>query len=522
MSPRPSRLSGRPPVALALLALTLGPIPACTGARRGEEPVHVVVLHTNDLHGQVLPRSGRGPDGVERELGGLPRLAAELSALRRELAGAADAVLVVDAGDWFQGTPEGRVDGGLGFLRAMEALDYDACAVGNHELDLGLAHLEELLGAVDLPAVCANVRDSGGEPVSWVAPYRVVSAAGLDVALVGLITVDTPDLTHADARERLAFEEPADVLARLRADPALEGVEWFLPITHQGVEADRRLARAHPDLPLVVGGHSHTFLDDDVLEGGVRVVQAGANARAIGRVDLWLDRDGRCLASEATLVSLVGEAAPGDADARVDELCADLALRADLRLAETVGELARPLERSRGLGSSPSDAWIADAMRRRTGADVAVHNRGGTRTDLPAGPVTRRDLFELVPFDNHLVTVTLSGAELRELLRASIQGRSRPGLEPSGLVIALDGGETPSLADVLVDGVPLDDARELRVTTNSFLAGGGDGYTAFRAGRERVEDPILLRELLELDLARERPLFPPRDARLVVGKVRAP
>lgn len=474
---------------------------------------HVVVLHTNDIHGQVLPRPAIWLKDVNPvpDSGGLPRLAGTLRRLVREAEAEGASVFVVDAGDWFQGTPEGQVERGRAFLRALAAAGHDAMTVGNHEFDHGVDAFLEHLEEVPVPALLANARTPEGAPLPGTRDHLVVERGGLRVGFVGLLTATTPTITHRQTKA-LLWEEPAAALTRVRR--ALAGtVDLVVPVTHMGVEEDVALARAHPDLPLVVGGHSHSFLRTGVREGEVLIVQAGAKASVIGRVDLWLDGDGRVLRSEARHVDLYEDPAPADCNLGVDALCAELAERAAARMDEVVGVLAGPLEVSRRpLVNASAGSLIADLIRERARADVAIHNRGGVRTTLPAGPVTRRDLFMLLPFDNHVETVTLSGAELTALFARSVEGDRRP-LEFSGatLVVREEQGKA-ALVRVEVGGRPVAAGERYRLATNSFLSAGGDGWGELADFPEREADLMLLRDLMEQAFA-GGVLAPPVDQR---------
>ena len=164
---------------------------------------------------------------------------------------------------------------------------YTATSLGNHEFDLGLDNLRGILGSARPPAVCANLRlPDDSARVGWIEPWRVVEVAGLRVGVVGLVEQGTPFITHPDARG-LVFEEEVTALARARAE--LGEVDLLVPLTHCGVDVDRRLALANPDLPLIVGGHSHTYLREGQRVGETLIAQAGSKATVVGRVDLWLD-----------------------------------------------------------------------------------------------------------------------------------------------------------------------------------------------------------------------------------------
>ena len=182
-------------------------------------------------------------------------------------------------------------------------------------------------------------------------------------------------------------------------------------------------------------------------------------------------------------------------------------------MGEVIGELAAPLERARSsVESSGAGNLIADAFRAHFDADCAFQNRGGIRCDLPRGPVTRRDLFELLPFGNHPVLLELEGVHLEATLRQAVEGTAHTGLEVSGLTLDVASGDEPKLLGVLVGGEPLDPARVYRVVTNNFIAEGGDNYQMLSEAKSVTHDQILLRTLLERSFA-DGPLTPPTDNR---------
>ncbi len=501
------------------LAVVLAAI-ACAAPGRVADRLHVIVLHTNDVHGQVLPRRATwlGEDEA-RVAGGLPRVAAYVNRVRAEAAASKASLLVVDAGDWFQGTPEGAIDDGLGFVRALAAVGYDAQCVGNHEFDRGLATLKRMIAETGVRAVCANLEDRASERrVDWVEPYRIVERDGLRIGIVGLVATETPVITHKDAKT-IEFVGPARALTRARAELA-DRADWILPITHIGLDDDRALARAHPDLPLVVGGHSHTYLKEGVREGQTLIVQTGAKASAVGRVDVWFERGTWRVADiRARVVDLLDEPAEADRNADVERICKELTARSDEEMKVVVGELAGPLTRAKHpLESSTAGNWIADATRKHTRADVGLMNRGGIRCDLPAGPLTRRDLFEIMPFDNFVSVLTMTGAELETMLRRSVEGASSSGLEVSGVELEVSiEGKKRRLRSVHVGDKPLDPKATYRVAMNSFMADGGDAYIEKRQ-HGRTDEPILIREMLELVARAEKRVEPDPSNRYRVRK----
>jgi 2',3'-cyclic-nucleotide 2'-phosphodiesterase (5'-nucleotidase family) len=507
-----SLLSRRALLAGVALAALLG-----SSAQPVAERLHVVLLHTNDVHGQAQPRAATWLDKENPPpIGGLPRIAAYVKSVRAEHQGEGEGVLLVDGGDWFQGTPEGLVDHGSAYLAAVAEVGYDAMAVGNHELDHGLAQLGEMIAERGLPATCANLRvRATGERVSWAEPWRVVEAGGVRIGVVGLLTPTTPSITHRDAG-LLEFRDPVEALTEARKALA-EDADWVLPITHLGVVDDRRLAKAHPDLDVVVGGHSHTYLKHGVKQGETFIVQAGSKGSAVGRLDLWFDAGTKQLLEyEYELVDLLDAHEPGAGNDAVDSICAELVERSAIEMDRPVAQLLEPLQRSHDrFRSGPAGNLITDVMRGRHGADVALQNRGGIRCDLPAGTVSRRNLFELLPFGNHLVLLECPGSVLTETVRKAVEGTAHTGLEVSGMTIVYeqDAEGHGHLVQLEIDGVPIDPEASYRVATNSFLAGGGDGYPELGELTRLLEEPAPLRELLEESFRAAREVTPPTDDR---------
>jgi 5'-nucleotidase len=236
--------------------------------------------------------------------------------------------------------------------------------------------------------------------------------------------------------------------------------------------------------------------------GDTWIVQSAGRGTSISRVELDLDHENRGLkVRSAGLVDLPSVAAP--ADPATSEFL--------LRTFAHVGpvwdvpagaiEGAADIRGRRGTAAStPAGNYVADLIRRAGAADLGLTNKGGIRTVLRPGPITRRQVFEFLPFDNSVVTFDMTGEHLRTLLSACLRRPRRP-LEIAGgsyTYRVSEGGR--QLVDVEVAGQPLDDARIYRVATNSFLAAGGEGYSVFSTLRNRREGTQWLRALMLTDL----------------------
>ncbi|MBL8859032.1 MAG: bifunctional metallophosphatase/5'-nucleotidase [Planctomycetes bacterium] len=499
-------------------------VAACASpVEAGDDRLHVIVLHTNDIHGQVLPRKATWlKQDPAPMVGGLPRVAAYVERVRHEAFVADDIVFVVDAGDWYQGTPEGLLDDGAGFVRALNYIGYDALCVGNHDFDHGIPNLKAILKETNLPAVAGNLEEkSTSKRVDWVAPWRVVERGGFTIGFVGLVTPVTPEITHPDSRT-LNFVDPG--LALTRAKEHLKGkVDWIVPLTHLGVEEDRALARAHPEIDLIVGGHSHTFLSSGVREGSTLIVQAGSKASSVGRVDLYFDKASKkLLESTAKLVDLDAEPPAEMAEKPLSIICSILVRRTEERMKEKIGDLVVSAERAKNpIASSPLGNLVADAVRDHARADVGLMNRGGIRADMQAGPVTRRDVFEVLPFENNIVVLKMTGAELTDMIKSSVEGKAHSGIEVSGIVIdvKVDEKGERTLTGLRTGSGAVDPEHVYRVAMNSFMADGGDAYIRkVQPGDKRTDDPALLRDVLEALFVNKKTVTAPTDNRYAVTK----
>ncbi|MCA9000470.1 MAG: bifunctional metallophosphatase/5'-nucleotidase [Planctomycetes bacterium] len=488
-----------------VLWLWLGAACAPLAVQADAQPVpnhwrRLIILHTNDMHGQVLPLQAtwlRDRDPVP-DVGGVARLAAYVNKVRAQAEANGDDVLVLDAGDWYQGTPEGSVGQGLSFLEILGQVGYDAMCVGNHEMDHGVAVLEQHLLAAKLPALLANVSEPSGVLLRGTEPYKIVQRAGLRIALVGLLTTETPRITHPSA-STLFWAEPAVVLESLIAD--LEGqVDWILPLTHQGYPEDMALAEQVPGLPLLIGGHSHTLLPKGDREGETWIVQAGSKVRSVGRIEVWVDPVARTVERiEPSVVDLLAENVGEARNAKVEELAAALLERSEERMAVVVGQIEADLVRGKQpFQTSSAGNWVTDVMLAMSDADVAIQNRGGIRANLSAGPLTRRDIFRMLPFDNTMTTLTLTGQQLLDIMRRRVEGDEPVTLEMSGMQLVLTGeGEARKLLALRIQGQPVEPERSYRLVTNSYLAGGGDGFDEFCHVTERTDGGELHRDLVE-------------------------
>ncbi len=513
--------------ALACVALAALVCVAPSPARAGDAPddgwVRLVVLHTNDVHGNLLPLSpAQAQVDATGDVGGFAALAAFVKAERAAAKAAGAEVLLLDGGDVWRGTPEGDLTRGDLVVEAFGRLGYDAVAFGNHELDMGVANAARLAKAASFPWISANVIETAtGLPPAWLKTHVVVERGGLRIGIVGMTPPETARIVMGADKMGLEFlSETAAAKAQAKALESTTDVLVFL--THLGPEKDVAILDAVPRARLVVGGHSHTRLAKAIHAGpdkGAWIVQAGTACVVAGRVRLKVSRSTKeVVLEDYALTPLAVERVGRDAEMAAfleERLSKDPVLQAlGAPLATMTADA--PRQGRTPWSSSAAGNLVADATRAAVEADVALANRGGVRTAIPKGPVTGRDVFRLMPFDNTIVVVPMTGAELQAALEFSLRGARISPLEVSGLTVRfhVEGGGTRATAvRIEVGGAPLDPAKTYRVAVNSFLAQGGDGYGQF--GSKRGKDSgILVRDAIRAWMKGNDPVTPDATARV--------
>ncbi|WP_457422477.1 bifunctional metallophosphatase/5'-nucleotidase [Roseateles sp. P5_E7] len=497
----------------------------------------LTLLSINDFHGNIQPARPtplmpRLPDATTGEVkpqaaGGVAHLATALAELKAKHPDA----LLVAGGDLIGASPLiSNLLRDEPTLAAMSQLGIAASALGNHELDAGLPELlRQARGECGangclwpgfqgpgFPYLGANVLDAKtGKPL---LPTHVIKQAGsLKVAIAGVATRDTPQVIVAKAIQGIRFADEADTLNALVPQLKAEGAQVLVAVMHEGgvqgkdgsandptYACPTLTGRVHdiakrldPAYAIIIGGHSHQAYTCKI--NGRLVVQAGSYGGWVTESRLKLDASGRVLDAQAVNHPVLQSVyAPNPALA---ELVARAAALTEAARTKPVSTLPRGAVRSAkepngdaALGNLIADSQLAFARKQGTPADIAFMNPGGIRADLvvEAGkPTTMSDLLAIQPFGNELVALTLTGQQLWDVLQRQLpKGGAAPRmLQPSWTLHyrwrpGADG--TPQLGEILIDGKPLERARDYRIVVNNFLSEGGDEQAGFRHGRDRA------------------------------------
>lgn len=476
--------------------------------------VTLSIVGTNDLHG-----------ALER----LPLLGGYVANLRAARAADGGAVLLIDAGDMFQGTLESNLGEGADVVRAYNALGYTASAVGNHEFDYGPVGPQVTARTIEddargalkararearFPMLVSNIDDAAsGVRLRWpnMPASTLVEAAGVKVGILGLSTPSTPFTTMPANFVGLAMAEPALRAIAEARELRARGAEVVVVTAHMGskcgdvahaedlTSCDQTgeifpLVRALPHglVDVVVAGHTHAAMAHRIDD--VAVIESYSSGRAFGRVDLRISPTGHVTAKKIAPPQLlcpvdadfnpvpVADCHPGPyegrpvvADAAVQAIADEALARAGERRAEKLGvrvaaTITRAYDAESAIGNLLTDLMLAAHPE----AEVAMTNGGGLRADLPAGELTYGRLFEVNPFDNRFATVRLLGKHLRRLVTTNLQ-RGGGIISWAGLTARAACKDGALDVEIQVRGKPLADQARYTLVTSDFLASGGDG-----------------------------------------------
>ncbi|WP_293576004.1 bifunctional metallophosphatase/5'-nucleotidase [Phaeobacter sp.] len=500
----------------------------------------LTVLHTNDIHSRIESINkydstcNAEGEAEGKCFGGVARIKSAVDGKRAAMEG--ENLIVLDAGDPFQGSLFYTTYKGAAEAEFMQAIGYDAMAVGNHEFDDGPEGLAGFIDAVDFPVVSGNLDLSAEASLNGkVANHVILEVGGERIGIVSALATDTVDTSSPGPN--VVFQ---DEIQSLQADVdalTAEGVNKIIALTHVGLAKDLEIAAQVKGLDLVVGGHSHTLLSNTsdraagaypTMVGDVPVVQAYAYSKYLGEVTLTFDDNGNVLSAMGEPILLDASVTPDAAiAARVAEMGAPIEEMKQRVVAETADAVEGAREVCRATECAMGNL-VADAMLDRVkdqGITIAIQNGGGLRASIDAGEVTMGEVLTVLPFQNTLSTFQITGETVIAALENGVsQVEEAKGRFPqvAGLQFTWDQSVAPNegrVKDVMVmDGgawVPIDPAKTYGVVTNNYVRNGGDGYKMFAGDDKSAYDfgPDLADVVAEY-LAEQGPYSPYTDGRI--------
>jgi 2',3'-cyclic-nucleotide 2'-phosphodiesterase (5'-nucleotidase family) len=496
-------------VYLALCVLTLALMPASASA--GIQ--HVYIVHTNDIHGSLMPAEAFWMNrNFPPPLANAPGAVNVIRELREQAKQKGYGFLLLDGGDVLTGTPLGDFTKGQAVADYFRRAGYDAVMVGNHDFDDGWQVLKALVDSTRIPWLGTNIHVAGTDTQpSWLRSGIVLERGGIKIGLFGLITKYLRGMVTDSQIGNLDVLPYHELVRQEIAELRRQGADIIVALNHIGYNHDRYLSDSIPGIDAIIGAHSHSGIRPpyESPRNHTVIQQAYSKLSTIGILDLRIDTGTRKVVGyEGRLFDLSGEAVPMDMDylSRLDSIRAV----AEKGFDEVLGRSRRELTRG-GAGETPAGNMITDAMRDYAGADIAVHNSSGIRANIPEGDVTYRDVYQVDVFGNTAVVGTFTGKQVRDILEVSVNGHHAM-FQVSGVKFSYAPKKPigEKVLSVEVAGKPLDDAGTYKLVTNSFLAQGSGEYVIFTRGQDIEDTYMPLREIIAGYIRKHSPV----DARL--------
>jgi 2',3'-cyclic-nucleotide 2'-phosphodiesterase (5'-nucleotidase family) len=500
--------------ALALLAaIASGASPTWAGAP-DDGIMRLSVVFTNDIHGGIDPQ---GATFMNREfpppLGGGASAMTYIGRLRERAKEEGGHVLLFDQGDIFQGTPVGNYRKGEAVVEYFNHIGLDLWAVGNHDFDEGFENLQHLVSMSQMPVLSANIVHEDGAPVDGLVPYVIKEYDGIRIAVIGLTTTDTPKMAFPEHVEGVEFLPELETLKKYVREVREQGADLVFVAGHFGLPYDpvaayREMIQAEedaasgalepleggkwgpsvmdvahkvPGIDVIFGGHIHKGFDKAWEEPSTHTLafQTYGRGTGLGHVDLLIDRRTRSIVGyeladyRGGLITLFEDEWWPEEGTRA--LIGDMVAEAEQGMDEVIGQAEVDLTRG-GEGETRMGNLVCNAMLEEAAADFAFSNLGGIRDEIPAGPITPRQVFRVLPFGNRLTVLEVDGRLLKEILEYRVSD------DHHGLYIA--GGKVvynktrpdyDRLTTLEIGGEPWSPDRTYRIVTTDFLAAGNAG-----------------------------------------------
>jgi len=497
---------------IVIISLQIAAVPGGQGAGAG--PAEITILHINDTHAHLED---------------IARRATLVKNARNEVG--AQKVLMFDSGDVFMGTPYFNLMKGQADLGFMNTLGYDAMTLGNHEFDSYTKtpqYLNEFVTGAKFPIVSTNL-DFSQVPAlkDKTINTLIVEKNSQSFGILGLTTEETAEI--ADPGKNIAIRDHVATAREAVAGFRSKGINKIIALTHIGWDNDIKLAQQVSGIDLILGGHSHTLpsLYPTVVENvePTLVVQAEAYGKYLGRLDLSFDGQGVIRKHTGALAVVKDAAEDTEYAARLSEYKAPIdrlkTTIAGKTLVDLDGERADIRTGETNFGNLVADAFLDKAEL--TKASIAIVNGGSIRTSIPAGDISLGQILTVIPFNNDIVTLDITGEQLIAALEngvskvEAVEGRfpQVAGMRFSWNPVNQPGSRIISV-EVMMNGgfQPVDKTAIYRIATNSYLSGGGDGYSALKQGRNLQYLGFIDYDVIREYIATSSPVSPKVEGRI--------
>ncbi len=453
------------------------------GLERFEE---ITIFHTNDIHG----RYAEGNEHIQ---------IGNLATLKKETPNS----ILVDAGDCLHGLPLVNMDKGKDAMELIKCAGYDYIAPGNHDFNYGKDRLLELSksansGENTLKFLSANIFENGKKVFD---SNDIKEIDGIKIGFFGLSTQETKSKTGFKNVEGLEFRNPIESATEQVSELKRKGADVIVAICHIGTNSLSKpnsidIANEVQGIDLIIDGHSHTKFENGKQVGDTLIVSTGQYLENIGEVKLTLDtNDIENIKIENKSARLIGkeEALRYKLDSNISKKVDEIKKQQEEILDKVIGVTKNTLDGSyENVRTKETNLGnlIGDILLDKTKADISLFNGGNIRDTIEKGNITRRDIVDVFPFSNTIVTKELTGTQIKDVLEHGVKlypEKNSAFLQVGGISYHFDPKqkEGEKITDILKDGKPLDLNKKYVVATNDYIASGGDEFPCFS------KEPIL-------------------------------
>lgn len=472
----------------------------------------ISVVHVNDTHGRVMENEKDGEIGF-----------AKLKTYFDDKNVASNALLL-NAGDVLHGTTFATISSGQSVVDVMNQMGFSAMAAGNHDFNYGYQRLVELNSKANFPILAANVIDEGGNNI--LDTDIMYDVDGIKVGVFGLSTEETKTKSSPANTEGLSFVNSVETAKAEVEKLKNSGAQIIICLSHLGedkesTETSTLIAENVPGIDLIVDGHSHTELTNGRMVADTLIAQTKAHGNFIGDVTLLVDQNGNLVSKQAKLQPYKRmkhlEANKNTLD-QIEAVANENKKVLSQEIGETGVELVGKREDVRSHETNLGD-FIADAMIKATGADVAITNGGGIRASIEKGKITKENVLTVFPFTNYAVTLEVKGSVIKDALEHGLaETPELAGKFPQigGMTIKYDSTKEKGakVTEIMVAGEPIDYEKTYKLVTNDFMSIGGDGYEMFK-DIPRLGEYELISEIFENAIKEAASISPETDNRIV-------
>ncbi|MCJ7789715.1 MAG: 5'-nucleotidase C-terminal domain-containing protein [Candidatus Atribacteria bacterium] len=453
----------------------------------------IVVLSINDFHGSLAP-SGKNVGAAKL-----------VDAIKTEKAKNPEGTIIVSAGDNYQGSAMSNLLYGEPVSAMFKEMGLELSAVGNHEFDWGIDRITKWVEDGGFIFVGTNIYDKRtNQPVDWAEPFVIIEKKGIKVGFIGLATPETAYKALKANVENYEFRDPVETIKEWIPKIKDAGADIIIALTHLGAFQDKEgnisgeaAALGEVDgVEAVISAHTHQSVSG--LVNGKPLVQAYYNGRSVAKLTFVFDENNKLVSAEPSLDNLYERPDTLKDDANTLAIYMKYEEELGPVLGKILGKTTVTLDHDRYAGPSLLGEWTCEIMKDKVGVQIAMTNGGGLRVPIPAGDITAGILYEVMPFDNTLYTMKLSGADVKANIEHGIMNEDIGWVQIAGVRVTYDpkaeaGNRISSMS--LEDGTPVEMDKYYTVVTNDFMATGGDKYN-FDNALDKLDTFIPVRDAM--------------------------